>query len=62
MNPEKRNENNSGLEQWNMAVNSFWNLLSEGKKLPDTITLVTVVLWDILGMVIKYYILQTDFG
>lgn len=62
MNPEKRNENNSGLEQWNTAVNSFWNLLSEGKKLPDTITLVTVMLWDILGTVIKYYILQTDFG
>lgn len=49
----------SELEQWNMAVNSFWILLSEEKKLPDTITLIMVMVWDILG--IKYYIMQTGF-
>lgn len=49
----------SELEQWNMAVNSFWILLSEENKLPDTITLIMVMVWDILG--IKYYIMQTGF-
>lgn len=33
----------SGLEQWNMAVNSFWTLLCEEKKLPDTTNFIMVM-------------------
>lgn len=59
----ERNENNS---QWTRIVKyvseQLWNLLNEEKKLPDTITLIMVMVWDILGIVIKCYIMQTDFG
>lgn len=45
-----------------MSVNSFEICWMKKKKLPDTITLIMVMVWDILGIVIKCYIMQTDFG
>lgn len=38
---------------------TFWG---EKKKLPDTITLIMVMVWDILSMVIKYYNMKAIFG
>lgn len=50
---------NSEMPQEIEVFETFWG---EKKKLPDTITLIMMMVWAILSMVIKYYNMKAIFG
>lgn len=49
---------NSEMPQEIEVFETFWG----EKKVPDTITLVMMMVWAILSMVIKYYNMKAIFG